>query len=105
MTTPHLTAWVCIPFSSPPLLVWLTPGRANLNRKSSSSASGHSEITRGILTHSRLSSCCRISSRSASSSSSSRHFSCSSEFSPSWAPPYSSAALSAAGLRSAVVPH
>ena len=58
---------VCIPLSSTPLLVWLTPGRANLDSNSSSSASRHSEITRGILTQSRLSSCCRISSRSASS--------------------------------------
>ena len=85
-TTTQLTSWVCIPFSSPPWLVWLPPGWSNLDRNISSSAFRHSEITRGILTQSRLSSCCRISSCHASSSSS-RSCSCSSGFSSSWVPP------------------
>ena len=79
----------CIPRSPAPLslLAWLAPGWANLDGNSSSSAFSHSKNTLVILTKKRLSYCCRISSRFASSSNSNRSSSYSSRFSPSRAPP------------------
>ena len=96
-----------IPRSPAPLflLAWLAPGWANLYGNSSSSAFSHSKNTLVILAKKRLSCCCRISSRLASSSNSNRSSSYSSRFSPSRAPPYSSAAFSAAGFRRASAPH